>query len=128
MENQNSTSGVSTIVSRRCQRCNGSGTVVGIFPIYANHVPPEKRKRTIELTCDVCSGTGQLDEHFEERAARGLVLRKLRLSHDLSSREFAKRFKLNLVLVSDYERGKYVDEEIVTRIQTAIEELEGNGG
>lgn len=91
-----------------CPQCSGSKKDFGIFPVYANDVPMEKRKRVIEMPCTLCNGVGTMDDEYPLRKKDGEELRKLRLKYGLSLREFANRYNVNVVALSYYERGKKI--------------------
>lgn len=63
----------------------------------------------IELPCDVCDGTGQVDEFYPLRVEQGEIFRKNRMGADLSLREFCKKYGMNTVRISQFERGKKLD-------------------
>ena len=110
-------------ISRHCPRCDGTGKIIGKFPIYANDVPLEKRKHTFEIKCDICI-SGIVDEHFPIRLALGDKLRSMRFKHNLALREFAKRFELDIYTVSRMERGCKVSDEDTAKVLVAFIILE----
>ena len=110
-------------VSRHCPRCDGTGKIIGRFPIYADDVPSEKRKPTIEIKCDVCIN-GIVDEYFPIRLALGDKLRSMRFKHNLTLREFAKRFELDMYTLSRMERGCKVSDEATAKVLIAFIILE----
>ena len=111
---------------RRCPRCAGTGTITGIFPVYADHIPLEEREPVIKIPCDICEN-GIVDEKFSLREAEGKRLRAIRLECCLSLRDFAKRFELDVGTISGLERGKIVLAEDAVRVLAAYETIKNIG-
>lgn len=58
------------------------------------------------IPCDTCGGTGEIDETHANRIAAGQRLRERRRAHQMSSREWAKRFDIEYTLYLRIERGE----------------------
>lgn len=112
-------------MSMKCPRCEGKKVLIGIFPVYADEVPLEKRKPFIEFPCDLCDANGEVDDKFPVRERAGQSLRNIRMRHEITLREFSKRFDIDICALSDAERGKDVPEEVRRKIVRAIDNLEG---
>ena len=106
-----------------CPACNGEKEIVGLFPVYGDEVPREKRKPIIAVPCDFCYAKGEVDNGYPERVERGEKAKLKRLSYELTLREFCKRFDLDILLVSYYERGKKIrskEEQIIRSVYDGL--------
>lgn len=90
---------------QECPVCKGEGMTIGLFPLYADHVPPEKRKPVIELTCDLCEGKGQIATQTFHLWNQGRAMREDRLKRGMSLRNEAKRLGILPSVLSARERG-----------------------
>lgn len=89
-----------------CPDCKGIGKLVGLFPVYAEHVPREERKPAIEFKCDLCEGYGSVPQFMERRIRKGQQLRTVRLEKKIGLRECAERIGVQPSHLSDAQRGK----------------------
>lgn len=56
--------------------------------------------------CDVCDGLGEITDAHDAAIATGKALTAIRNAKDESLREMAKRTGINVVRLSDMERGR----------------------
>lgn len=94
-----------------CPCCDGEKKIYGIFPVYVDDVPKEKRKPVIEAPCDFCGATGNVDNNYPELYKRGEEAKQKRLNAGLTLRKFCERFNFDTLSVSYFERGKRVKDE-----------------
>lgn len=107
----------------KCPACDGEKEIVGLFPVYCDEVPQEQRKPIITIPCDFCYATGEVDRGYTERFDRGERAKQKRLSYELTLREFCKKFDLDILLVSYYERGKKIrskEEQIIKSVYDGL--------
>jgi hypothetical protein len=93
--------------------------------MWCEDVPQAERKPFVQIVCSLCDGIGKVDEKFLLRANRGEQFRQLRIRNRITLREFAKRFGIDIVRVSDFERGKMVRWETYRLLVEARKTLEG---
>jgi hypothetical protein len=89
-----------------CPDCKGLGKLLGLFPVYAEHVPQEERKPAIEFKCDLCRGIGAVPHYMARRILKGHQLRDVRLEKQIGLRECAERLGVQPSYLSDAQRGK----------------------
>ena len=106
-----------------CPNCNGSKSIFGIFPIYAEHVSEKNRHPYIEFPCDLCDETGEIDDEYPARLIEGELLRKKRLDKELTFRDFCKKFNLSVSEVSAFERGKKLNEQITKQLKDIYSQI-----
>jgi hypothetical protein len=85
--------------------CDGKGKLIGMFPVYAPHVPKEKRKPYVELECSFCEGAGVVDDAALQRREQGQACRQERLSRGMGLRAEAERLGISPVELSQREQG-----------------------
>ena len=81
---------------------------MGIFPVYGEDVPQEKREPAVEMKCHICDGTGIADDGYVERAIIGRILRSVRMSVPMTIRTVAMYNNLSSASVALLERGGIV--------------------
>lgn len=106
-----------------CPVCNGHKEIVGMFPVYDDSVPVEKRRPTVAIRCYLCGGSGEVDEGYPDRKDRGERLRSLRVNAGVALRGFCITNRLSSVTVSRFECGAVVDEVQIPVILAAYEGL-----
>jgi len=112
-------------VRHTCPSCDGSGQIFGMFPVYAESVPPEKKKPFIKLKCDLCNGTGLMDEGYPLRKQKGEQSRRLRMNNNYGLRDVSKRFGVNPSIISSFERGKKLTDKETIELKQWLDVLEG---
>jgi hypothetical protein len=112
-------------VRHTCPSCFGTGQILGMFPVYAESVPQEKRKPFIKLKCDLCNGTGLMDEGYPLRKQKGEQSRRLRMNNNYGLRDVSKRFGVNPSIISSFERGKKLTDSEMVELQQWLAALEG---
>lgn len=72
-----------------CPTCHGEKIIVGMFPVYAEHVPQSHRKPFVEMKCPKCKGKGTITHEQHRQIAAGKNLREKRRTTGLALRECA---------------------------------------
>lgn len=106
----------------KCPQCE-NGTIFGIFPVYTEETPIDKRKPVVAMSCFLCGGTSTVDDGYPERKARGEIMRAIRTEHHTALREFAKKFGLSSGTASEFEIGKKLPDDIVEMLLIAYQQL-----
>ena len=79
-----------------CPTCNGAGKTIGYgCPGF----------RRIESDCVHCDGKGHVDDSVLERLNQAKAYRELRIAHDMSLRELARKAGIRPTALSAVERG-----------------------
>jgi DnaJ-class molecular chaperone len=78
-----------------CIDCNGRGEILPAF-----------HQMGLTITCDRCQGTGQMPRHQLPWIEAGRRLRQERINRRETLRDCATRLNLDVMAVSDAERGK----------------------
>lgn len=89
---------------KKCPECN-NGTATLLFPVYAQHVPKDRRKPVLEIPCDRCKGTGEVSEQSTRWIIIGRKMRKDRLARGFGLRREAMRRGIKPSELSDMENG-----------------------
>lgn len=87
-----------------CQNCV-KGKIIGIFPIYSNDVSQKNRKRYHIFECDICNGTGIIDDKIQKRIMDGKKIKEKRIQAGLTLREYCRINNLDTAIQSKIERG-----------------------
>ena len=111
------------MIMHRCPLCDGSGKMTGLFPIYDDCVPPEKRKPIMKLGCDICDGSGVVDDEYPVRVKEGEECRELRRAYNISLREFSILSHVDVASISGFERGKKIADKDSGRILYCLRAL-----
>jgi RecJ-like exonuclease len=82
-----------------CTSCDGFGKHFGRPVLIKGKVT------VIELTCQLCEGTGKIPDEKIEWVIQGQQLRKYRLQQDISLRSAAKMLNIDASNLSKMERG-----------------------
>lgn len=83
-----------------CKSCQGRGTITA----FVNRGNKGCANETI--TCMKCDGRKQLSSKEVQLMKIGKEFKNIRTKHDLTLREFCKRFDLKILETLDYENGK----------------------
>src|SRR5688500_15713256 len=89
-----------------CPDCNGDGKLIGMFPVYADHVPQKDRKPFIEMVCPRCKGDKTVPDEQRQWIERGRELRQARVDAKIGLRAFCELNDVNPVDRSKIERGE----------------------
>ena len=89
-----------------CPQCKGEKEVVGIFPVYAEDVPKEKRKPVVKMPCPRCHGSGDVPEEMLEWMKKGKELKQERLDRGVGLRKEAERLGVKSSELSAVEQGR----------------------
>jgi len=95
-----------------CPTCNGDKVIIGMFPVYAEHVPQADRKAAIEMICPTCKGVGAISSEHVDRIAAGERLREKRKAAILGLRHAAQMIGILPSDLSYAEQGAVSLEEI----------------
>lgn len=82
-----------------CTSCDGFGKHF-TRPIY-----DKGKTKVIEIKCELCNGTGKIEDEKIDWIIKDLELRKYRLSKDLSLRKASEILKIDASNLSKMERG-----------------------
>jgi ribosome-binding protein aMBF1 (putative translation factor) len=85
-----------------CPDCKGSGKT-GLVHINRGDQPHEWREG---MPCWRCDGTGKIPDEMRDWMERGEVLRKARITREVSLRERAKELGISASELSAMERGR----------------------
>ena len=107
----------------KCPDCDGSGEIVGLFPVWCENVPVPERKPYVIVACSLCDGIGKVDEGFPKRKERGNQMRQTRIEHLVTLRDFSRRYGIDVVAVSNFERGKQCRWLVYRRLLEAYKDL-----
>ena len=88
-----------------CPDCKGEKKIVGLFPCWADHVPPEDRKPYSILPCQRCNETGEVPDETPIWREKGELLKDKRISRRITLREASKRTGIDVISLSKMERG-----------------------
>lgn len=89
----------------KCPSCKGKKIEYGIFPVYAEDVPKEKRKRVIEFPCLRCNGSGKVHRDYKKWIEDGEILKDRRIEKKIVIRQAAKLWRMSPSKLSEMERG-----------------------
>lgn len=98
-----------------CPECKGEGVLVGMFPVYADHVPQEDRKPFIEMQCPRCRGEKAVPDEQARWIARGKELRQARMDTGVTLRVLCQQNDVCPVDRSAMEMGKVDPDTFVPR-------------
>ena len=90
----------------KCPTCNGKGEMVGLFPVWAEDVPPEKRKPYSILPCYRCKGEGIVPDEMLDWMREGQTLKDRRIAKRLTLRKAAKFLDMDGCTLSEMETGR----------------------
>jgi DnaJ-class molecular chaperone len=91
-----------------CPDCKGVGKTFGFgCPGF----------RPMEMECNTCRGTGQVDASYVARKIEGERHRQARVGRNEPIRKCAIRLGVDPAELSRYERGMIVDEEVLSKIR-----------
>ena len=82
-----------------CTSCNGFGLH------YTRPVFKDGKTKIIEFSCELCEGTGKIDDEKIEWILQGMKLRESRLLQNISLRKAAKMLNMDASNLSKMERG-----------------------
>lgn len=100
-----------------CRSCKGKGKITGMFPVYSDSVPKNKRKRVLELPCHNCLGGGvQIKEWVEQ----GKILKDRRIKAKLVLCKASKLLKIDTETLSMMERGVILPDLTLSYRKTKI--------
>ena len=88
----------------KCPNCV-DGREVGIFPIYPDDVPIEKRKRVIIMKCPCCLGKNEIDKEQLKKIEDGKKIRARRIEKNLTLREYCETNNISIHEQNKLERG-----------------------
>jgi hypothetical protein len=103
-------------------KCQGRKIIIGLFPLYAEHVPKEKRKPTVELPCPTCQGVGRITNRQANQLRGGEILRERRKAKGYGLRECSEAIGKEPSLLSEAEQGRH-NFLIIDALDAAIREL-----
>lgn len=88
-----------------CPDCKGKKKIIGIFPVWADYVHQEKRKPYVELDCPRCKATGKVSDETPKWMKQGKIIKNRRLKTKLVLRKAARQIGIDLLMLSEMERG-----------------------
>jgi hypothetical protein len=88
-----------------CPKCSGCGKLLGMFPVYAEGVPAEKRRPVIELRCPPCDGTGMVSQERLRTMEIGREISALRRAAGVGLRESSNLLPMSPSDLSRIEQG-----------------------
>lgn len=90
----------------QCPLCKGKKKILGLFPVWAEDVPKEKRKPYVEVTCHQCEGNGEVPDEMTEWIKEGKKLKDKRIEKRLTLRKAAKKLGIDGSELSYQETGR----------------------
>lgn len=89
----------------QCPECKGEKKRIGVFPVYADHVPSSERELAIEFDCDRCNGTGSVQAAMLDWIGQGKSLREARRHAGIGLRKFCVSHGIDPLVRCNRERG-----------------------
>ena len=89
-----------------CPECHGKKKILGVFPVWAEDVPQEKRLPFVVLPCYFCEGKGEVSDEVPEWIKQGKKLASSRRSHWLTLFSAARLLDIPADTLSKMERGQ----------------------
>jgi hypothetical protein len=88
-----------------CPDCKGTKITIGIFPVWANIVPKNRRKSYTFLPCLRCARKGKVSKEMIKWQREGEKLKDFRLNKRITLRGASKRLGIEAERLSNMERG-----------------------
>ncbi len=101
----------------KCPKCNGLGIITGMFPKYAEEFQGE-RKPYIEIKCNVCEN-GEYSGVYDKYLGESLRIKRLNEAN-LTLREFAKKYNMDIGKISTTEQGFILDSNFAKEYETNL--------